>query len=99
MIFSETGLHFSGSCSSSLLRRRRGRKTAYKPAGSVAPQSTATTKRQLLPHLRNGETAQLHDPKIEDKETPPPPRYNEGTLIEAMQNAWRFVDDEVLGSA
>ena len=51
---------------------------------------------QLLPPLRNGETAQLHDPKIEDKETRPPPRYNEGTLIEAMQNAWRFVDDEVL---
>jgi DNA topoisomerase III len=51
---------------------------------------------QLLPPLRNGETARLHDPKIEDKETRPPPRYNEGTLIEAMQNAWRFVDDEVL---
>jgi len=51
---------------------------------------------QLLPALRNGETAQLQDPVIEDKETRPPPRYNEGTLIEAMQNAWRFVDDEVL---
>jgi DNA topoisomerase-3 len=51
---------------------------------------------QLLPPLRNGETAQLQDPKIENKETRPPPRYNEGTLIEAMQNAWRFVDDEVL---
>jgi DNA topoisomerase-3 len=51
---------------------------------------------QLLPPLRNAETAQLRDPKIEDKETRPPPRYNEGTLIEAMQNAWRFVDDEVL---
>ena len=51
---------------------------------------------QLLPPLRNGETAQLHDPTIEDKQTRPPPRYNEGTLIEAMQNAWRFVDDEVL---
>jgi DNA topoisomerase-3 len=48
----------------------------------------------LLPPLRNGETAQLHDPKIENKETRPPPRYNEGTLIEAMQNAWRFVDDD-----
>jgi DNA topoisomerase III len=51
---------------------------------------------QLLPPLRNGEIAQLRDPKIEDKETRPRPRYNEGTLIEAMQNAWRFVDDEVL---
>jgi DNA topoisomerase III len=51
---------------------------------------------QLLPPLRNGATAKLQDPKIEDKETRPPPRYNEGTLIEAMQNAWRFVDDEVL---
>ena len=51
---------------------------------------------QLLPPLRNGETAKLQDPKIEDKETRPPPRYNEGTLIEAMQNAWRFVNDEIL---
>jgi DNA topoisomerase-3 len=51
---------------------------------------------QLLPSLRNGETAQLQDPKIDNKETRPPSRYTEGTLIEAMQNAWRFVDDEVL---
>jgi DNA topoisomerase III len=51
---------------------------------------------QLLPAMRNGETAQLQNPTIEDKETRPLPRYNEGTLIEAMQNAWRFVDDEVL---
>jgi DNA topoisomerase-3 len=50
----------------------------------------------MLPLLRDGETAPLQDPKIEDKETRPPPRYNEGTLIEAMQNAWRFIDDEVL---
>jgi DNA topoisomerase-3 len=51
---------------------------------------------QLLPAMRDGETAQLHDPTVETKETKPPSRYSEGTLIEAMQNAWRFVDDEVL---
>ena len=62
----------------------------WQPAGEKGDET------QLLPPLRNGEAAQLHDPKIEDKETRPPPRYNEGTLIEAMQNAWRFVDDEVL---
>ncbi len=40
--------------------------------------------------------AALCDPLVEDKETRPPPRYNEGTLIDAMQNAWRFVEDETL---
>ena len=51
---------------------------------------------QALPPLRDGETGRLRDPEIEDKETRPPPRYREGTLIEAMQNAWRFVEDEAL---
>ncbi len=51
---------------------------------------------QPLPTLRHGETATLRDAAVEDKETRPPPRYNEGTLIEAMQNAWRFVADEAL---
>ena len=51
---------------------------------------------QALPVLRDGETARLRDPETEDKETRPPPRYKEGTLIEAMQNAWRFVEDEAL---
>ena len=30
---------------------------------------------QALPVLRDGETARLRDPEIEDKETRPPPRY------------------------
>ena len=51
---------------------------------------------QLLPSLRHGEDAVLSDSVVEDKATRPPPRYNEGTLIEAMQNAWRFVADEAL---
>ena len=51
---------------------------------------------QALPALRDGGTARLRDPEIEDKETRPPPRYKEGTLVEAMQNAWRFVGDEAL---
>ena len=51
---------------------------------------------QALPVLRDGEGARLRDPEIENKETRPPPRYKEGTLIEAMQNAWRFVEDEAL---
>ena len=49
---------------------------------------------QALPALRDGEGARLRNPRVDDKETRAPPRYKEGTLIEAMQNAWRFVDDD-----
>jgi DNA topoisomerase III len=50
----------------------------------------------LLPPMCDGVTAQLHNTAIEDRETRPASRFNEGTLLEAMQNAWRYVDDRVL---
>src|SRR5437667_6629049 len=43
------------------------------------PADEKSDEAQLLPPLRHGETAQLQNPKIENKETRPPPRYNEGT--------------------
>jgi DNA topoisomerase III len=51
---------------------------------------------QALPHFVDGETATLTDPRVQAKQTQPPPRYSEGTLVDAMQNAWRFVKDETL---
>jgi DNA topoisomerase III len=51
---------------------------------------------QTLPALTDGESAVLTEPKVEAKRTMPPPRYNEGTLIDAMQNAWRFVKDKAI---
>ena len=51
---------------------------------------------QLLSTLCDGEPVQLKEPSVEEKETRAPGRYNEGALIEAMQNAWRFVDDVAL---
>ena len=60
------------------------------------PEEEKGEAAQALPVLRDGEAARLQDPMIEDKETRAPPRYKEGTLIEAMQNAWRFVEDGAL---
>ena len=60
------------------------------------PEEEKGEAAQALPAVRDGQVARLQDPMIEDKETRAPPRYKEGTLIEAMQNAWRFVDDEAL---
>src|SRR4051812_24013476 len=46
-----------------------------------------------LPPLRDGEVAALSGARVEAKRTQAPPRYGEGALVDAMQNAWRFVED------
>ena len=71
-----------------------GWKAAFGPEGDE--DEKGEEGEQLLPPLRDGEAALLQEPKVEAKETKPPPRYNEGTLVEAMQNAWRFVEDPAL---
>ena len=63
--------------------------------GGGDPEAGKETE-QTLPALTNGESAVLLEPKVEAKRTMPPPRYNEGTLIDAMQNAWRFVEDKAI---
>ncbi len=73
---------------------RRGSERASDVA--AANGETEADDAPPLPPLQDGEVAHLTDATIEDKETRAPPRYNEGTLIEAMQNAWRFVDDATL---
>ena len=66
-----------------------GWKAAY---GAMMPEENKENDtEQTLPALTDGEAATLSDPKVEAKRTQPPPRYSEGTLVEAMQNAWRFV--------
>lgn len=46
-----------------------------------------------LPPLRDREPAVLSNLRLESKKTKPPARYSEGSLIKAMQDAWRFVID------
>ena len=71
---------------------RLGWKAVYQ---AVDPDSEAEAE-QTLPSLSDGENAILSDARVEAKRTQPPPRYNEGTLVDAMQNAWRFVEDPAL---
>jgi DNA topoisomerase-3 len=55
-----------------------------------------TETEQTLPNLVDGEATTLTNPRVQAKQTQPPPRYSEGTLVDAMQNAWRFVKNETL---
>jgi DNA topoisomerase-3 len=50
----------------------------------------------LLPYLREGERFKVIDAKIIKKQTQPPPRYTEGTLLEVMKKAYKVIKDEGL---
>lgn len=67
-------------------------RAGWKAVYNAAEPDKDDEDEQTLPPLTDGERATLTEPRVEAKRTQPPPRYNEGTLIDAMQNAWRFVE-------
>jgi DNA topoisomerase III len=52
-----------------------------------------------LPELKPGQEVKCVEVESEAKETKPPPRYTEATLLSAMETAGKFVDDEELRDA
>ena len=47
-----------------------------------------------LPQLEQGQTVKCAAAEVEAKETRPPPRYTEATLLSAMETAGKFIEDE-----
>jgi DNA topoisomerase III len=52
-----------------------------------------------LPPVRQGQPVVCVSAESEAKETKPPPRYNEATLLSAMETAGKLIDDEELREA
>ena len=48
---------------------------------------------------KSGESAKVREAEAEKKQTNPPPRYNEATLLSAMEGAGKLVDDDELREA
>jgi DNA topoisomerase-3 len=56
-------------------------------------------REQQLPRLSQGESAEVKEIASERKETQPPRRYSDGTLVTLMETAGKLVDDEELREA
>ncbi|MET0287611.1 MAG: DNA topoisomerase 3 [Polyangiales bacterium] len=52
-----------------------------------------------LPPLSEGQPLKVADARVEDKQTRPPPHYNEASLLTAMETAGRSLDDKELSDA
>jgi len=56
-------------------------------------------REQQLPQLSQGEAALVKEVASEEKETQPPRRYSDGSLVTVMETAGKLVDDEELREA
>jgi DNA topoisomerase-3 len=56
-------------------------------------------REQQLPRLEKGEDASVREVGSEEKETKPPRRYTEGSLLAAMETAGKLVEEEELREA
>lgn len=54
---------------------------------------------RIIVPATSGDRATAEAVEAKESETKPPPRYNEGTLLGAMETAGKFVDDEELREA
>jgi DNA topoisomerase III len=57
------------------------------------------TESAELPPLEQGQKVRCASAEVEAKETKPPPRYSEATLLSAMETAGKLIDDEELREA
>jgi len=59
-------------------------------------QKMADQDEQVLPPLKKNDCVHITEATILSKKTSPPKPYTEGTLLSAMENAGRFVEEEEL---
>jgi DNA topoisomerase III len=69
-----------------------------KQSGKTADEDAGDESAEL-PKLEQGQTVRCVEAELEDKQTRPPPRYTEATLLSAMETAGKRIDDEELREA
>ena len=57
------------------------------------------SKETILPNVKKGDPITVKDVRRPKKKTQPPKLYTEATLLSAMENAGRFVDNETIAEA
>jgi DNA topoisomerase-3 len=69
------------------------------PEGGSGSDEEDEGRDQQLPKLEKGESADVRDVTVLEKETQPPRRYSDASLLGAMEGAGKLVDDEEAAEA
>lgn len=66
---------------------------------NIKPEEQQEEKQEnleLLKNLKNGQEIENKNSELKEAETSPPTRYNSGSIILAMENAGKFIEEEEL---
>ena len=66
----------------------------WKAVYGMAEEDGDDTSTQPIPALKNGQVLAVQDVDVQAKQTKPPARFTDGSLIEAMSNIHKVVEDE-----
>ncbi|MCK4765231.1 MAG: DNA topoisomerase III [Candidatus Aminicenantes bacterium] len=72
------------------------RAVTVRPEIGAGAGEEALLPEQTLKQQKKGEKKQVKSCKIKNGKTQPPPRYNEATLLTAMESPGKFIEDEAL---
>ena len=61
--------------------------------GVAAEEKAGAEGDQKLPNMHQGDSGEMSDGKVDAKKTEPPPRFDGASLIDAMENAHRYIED------
>jgi DNA topoisomerase-3 len=68
-------------------------------AAAEEPQGDEDEPRQVLPKVDEGERGTCEQAEVLEKQTKPPPRYSEASLLRDMETAGKQIEDEELRQA
>ena len=75
---------------------KRGYLDVLKPNNIVETENSEVSNLDILATLKKGQQVQVNNFESKEAETSPPNRYNSGSMILAMENAGKLIEDEAL---
>jgi DNA topoisomerase-3 len=76
-----------------------GWRAAYGEAADAAPEAEGEEVEQKLPALTEGQTVATEEVSVLAKQTKPPRRFSESSLLRAMETAGKLVEDDEAAEA
>lgn len=79
--------------------KAKGWRAVYAGIGSLEDDGDNEEQEQALPEIRKGEVLKVNSAKSVAGKTKPPARYNEATLLSAMEHPGKMIENQALREA